>query len=54
MRYPVTMLLDLLSAGMTHDEILEDYPSLEHDDISACLLYASMLANVKSVYKLRA
>jgi hypothetical protein len=27
MRYPVAMLLDLLSAGMTNDEILEDYPA---------------------------
>ncbi len=37
MRYPVTLLLDLLSAGMTPQEIIEDYPSLEIEDIYACL-----------------
>ena len=29
MRYPVSMILDLLSAGLTTDEIIADYPSLE-------------------------
>jgi len=29
MRYPVEMILDLLSAGMTHQEIMEDYPAIE-------------------------
>ncbi|HMO40493.1 MAG TPA: DUF433 domain-containing protein [Saprospiraceae bacterium] len=52
MRYPVTLLLDLLSAGMTPQEIIEDYPSLEIEDIYACLAFASRLADIKSVYKL--
>ncbi len=51
MRYPVEVILDLLAAGMTHQEILEDYPALEEDDIKACLAYASRLTKVKSVYK---
>jgi uncharacterized protein (DUF433 family) len=38
-RYPVEMILDLLAAGSTHQEILEDYPSLENDDILACRYY---------------
>ena len=50
-RYPVEMILDLLSAGMTHQEILDDYPALEDDDIRACLTYASRLARVKSVHR---
>ena len=29
MRYPVEMILDLLSTGMTTQEILADYPALE-------------------------
>lgn len=29
LRYPVQTLLELLSAGMTFDEILADYPDLE-------------------------
>jgi uncharacterized protein (DUF433 family) len=50
-RYPVEMILDLLSAGMTHEEILVDYPALEEDDIRACLAYASRLAQVKSIHR---
>lgn len=51
MRYPVELILDLLSAGMTHKEILEDYPSLEEEDIRACLAFAARLTKVKSVNK---
>ena len=52
MRYPVFMLLELLSSDMTMEEILADYPSLEKKDLLACLLYASMLANFKSTVRL--
>jgi len=51
MRYPVEMILDLLSAGMTSEELIEDYPSLEEDDIKACLLFASKLVKVNSIHK---
>lgn len=47
-RYTVDLILDLLSAGMTNKEILDDYPGLEEDDIRACLAYASKLAKFKS------
>ncbi len=50
-RYPVELILDLLSAGSTHQEILDDYPSLENDDILACLTYAAKLSKVKSIQK---
>lgn len=50
-RYPVEMILDLLSAGMTHEEILGDYPTLEEDDIRACLAFASRLTSVKSIHR---
>lgn len=50
-RYPVELILDLLSAGMTHQEILDDYPALEEDDIRACLAYASILTRVKSIHR---
>lgn len=49
MRYPVEMILDLLSAGMKTEEILEDYPDLEAADIQACLLFASKLMRVNSI-----
>jgi uncharacterized protein (DUF433 family) len=39
MRYPVEMILDLLGAGMTVEELLEDYPDLEREDIAACLQF---------------
>jgi uncharacterized protein (DUF433 family) len=52
MRYPVEMILDLLSAGMSHPEILADYPALEEDDIKASLAYASRLAKIKSIHKI--
>lgn len=48
-RYPVELILDLLAAGSSHEEILTDYPSLENDDILACLQYAAKFARVKSV-----
>lgn len=47
-RYTVDLILDLLSAGMTHKKILNDYPALEEDDIRACLAYATKLAKYKS------
>jgi uncharacterized protein (DUF433 family) len=52
LRYPVEFLLELLSAGMTHAEILADYEDLEEADILAVLLFAARLSQVKSVYKL--
>ena len=51
MRYPVEMILDLLSAGMTFNEIMEDYPAIEEDDIKACLAYASRLTKIKAIHK---
>jgi len=41
MRIRVKDVLDLLAAGATHSEILEDYPLLEAADISAALEYAA-------------
>jgi len=51
MRYPVGLILDLLSSGMTHEEIIEDYPAIQDDDIRACLAFASRLTKVKSIHK---
>lgn len=52
LRYPVELILELLSSGMTFEEILADYDDLERDDIVAALLFATQLTQVKSVYKL--
>ena len=47
LRYSVEWLLELLSSGMSHQEILADYEDLELDDIYAVLTYATKLAQVK-------
>jgi len=51
-RYPVDLILDLLSAGSTHVEILEDYPNLEGEDILACLAYATKVTKYSSYTKI--
>jgi uncharacterized protein (DUF433 family) len=37
LRYPVEVILELLTAGMTTEEILADYADLEREDILAAL-----------------
>ncbi len=49
LRYPVAMLLELLSGGMTVEELLEDYPDLEHDDFLAVFAFAARLSEVKHI-----
>lgn len=46
-RYPVEMVLELLSAGMTGDEVLADYEDLEREDIRAALAYAARLVKAQ-------
>ena len=41
MRITVYDVLSYLAAGMTHEEILEDFPYLTERDILACLSYAA-------------
>ena len=45
MKIRVKGVLDLLAAGVPQAEILEDYPYLESEDISACLKYAAAEAD---------
>ena len=54
LRYPVEMILELLSAGMSTDEILADYEDLEREDILAVLSYATRLSQVNRVELLAA
>jgi uncharacterized protein (DUF433 family) len=49
LRYPVETLLELLSSGMTIDEILADYKDLERDDLLAVLAYAARLAQTRRI-----
>jgi uncharacterized protein (DUF433 family) len=49
LRYPVSMLLELLSSGMTVDEVLADYADLEREDLLAALAYGARLSDAKRV-----
>lgn len=41
LRITVYDILDYLAAGMTHEEILKDFPELTAEDIYACLAFAA-------------
>ena len=47
LRYPVETMRELLSSGMSFDEILADYPDLEREDLLAVLAYATELSRTK-------
>lgn len=49
LRYPVETILELLSSGMTNEEILADYEDLEPEDILAVLDFARRLSQVKRI-----
>lgn len=54
LRYPVETILELLSAGMTTDDILADYEDLEREDILAVLAFATRLSQVKRIQPIAA
>ena len=54
LRYPVEMLLELLSSNMTVAEILADYPDLEADDLRAACAYGARLSRVQRIEPLAA
>ena len=51
MRWPVEVVLDLVSTGMAIDEILADHPELEREDIVASLQYARLLVSGEPVQR---
>ena len=50
LRYPVEVILELLSSGMTMEEIIADYEDLEREDILAVLAFAARLSQVKRLH----
>jgi uncharacterized protein (DUF433 family) len=54
LRYTVETVLELLSAGMTIDEVLADYPDLEREDILAALEFGARAAGRRRVVPLSA
>ena len=51
-RISVEMVVDLLAAGWTHEQVLDSYPTLKADDVLACLAYASELLHEEKVFPL--
>jgi uncharacterized protein (DUF433 family) len=45
----VSLIVDLVADGMTTEQVLEQYPRLEPDDIRACLAYASEMTRERIV-----
>ena len=53
-RLAVEFVLELLAAGESETEILDQYPGLTKADILACLAYASYLAHEHKAYPIPA
>ncbi len=49
MRVPVHLIVDLVAAGKTTQQILEDYPYLEEEDVKQSLAYAAALTREEVV-----
>ena len=45
----VSLILGLLSQGMSIEEVLAEYPGLEETDVRACLAYGARLAGDRFV-----
>lgn len=50
MRISVAQIVTAVAAGVPQQELLEDYPGLEPEDIQAALLYAASLVEGERVY----
>ena len=53
-RLAVELILELLAAGQSEEEILASYPGLTREDVLACLSYASELVHDVKVYPISA
>jgi len=51
-RISVELILDLLANGWTTEQILENYPQLKREDITAVLKYATEILKEERVYSL--
>jgi uncharacterized protein (DUF433 family) len=49
-RLAVEFIIDLLANGWTEQEILDNYPGIKREDISACLHYAGKILTSEHVY----
>ncbi len=49
-RLAVEFIVELLANGWTESQIIENYPGITHEDISACLHYATSVLKSERVY----
>ena len=49
-RLAVEFIVDLLAQGWPESEILRNYPGITHDDIAACLMYATNILKAEKIY----
>jgi uncharacterized protein (DUF433 family) len=50
-RLTVEQILKASAAGLSFEDLKEDFPFLEYADIQACLLYAAELVEMEKVYQ---
>ena len=53
MRISVEIILGLLAQNVTIEEILEDYPGLEREDVLACIAYAHAVLGNESLEEIK-
>lgn len=53
LRITVEHILRALAGGLRIEELLDDYPELEKEDIQAALIYASELVNEEQVFAVK-
>jgi len=49
LRIPVHLVVEMVAAGMTHEDILRNYPDLEPADIQAALEYAAYMTRERVI-----
>lgn len=49
-RLAVEFIVELLAQGWAESEILRNYPGISHEDITACLIYATNLLKAEKIY----
>lgn len=50
LRYPVEILLEYLAGGDTIEDLLKEFPDLEHEDILACHKFARRMLAAKTIH----
>lgn len=51
-RLAVDLILSLLGQGWSESDVFRNYPGLAHEDVAACLQYASEVLQAEKVYPL--